>query len=371
MVVELTPGMWLLAAAVVGGSLASWAWIASRLVRGEELVPYAPRESVPWGPFDLLAILIASALIGWLVMKAYGVDSVPSSTNETVESESESETTGGEPAPGTDNKQAPVGTDASPDVDPEPSNADAASEVTEGQPANEADTGGKDDVAGQPTDEPDAADEPTEQIDPLIDLQVTAISRVLSLGAAFALLLLLVRATPANMGLSRSHAAGDVMLGVVAFFAVAVPIYYLQYVLAQWYPEKHPLIRTLTKNHDGGLFLFAAVVAVIIAPLTEEFLFRSFLQGWLEKIDEKLELVFESFSPPPRGMFPVLTTSILFAAAHVGSGPAPVPLFFLSLVLGYLYYRTHRILPCIVLHMCLNGCSMFVAWQMLSSGAVQ
>jgi len=39
-----------------------------------------------------------------------------------------------------------------------------------------------------------------------------------------------------------------------------------------------------------------------------------------------------------------------------------VPLFFFALVLGTLYYRTHRLLPLIVLHAALNGTSLLLAW---------
>jgi membrane protease YdiL (CAAX protease family) len=42
--------------------------------------------------------------------------------------------------------------------------------------------------------------------------------------------------------------------------------------------------------------------------------------------------------------------------------PDPLPLFFLALVLGALYYRTHRIVPLIVLHAVLNGTSLALAW---------
>jgi membrane protease YdiL (CAAX protease family) len=42
--------------------------------------------------------------------------------------------------------------------------------------------------------------------------------------------------------------------------------------------------------------------------------------------------------------------------------PDPLPLFFFALVLGTLYYRTHRILPSIVLHAALNGTSLMLAW---------
>ena len=43
----------------------------------------------------------------------------------------------------------------------------------------------------------------------------------------------------------------------------------------------------------------------------------------------------------------------------------PVPLFLLALVLGTVYYRTHRVLPAIVLHMALNTTSLILAWLML------
>jgi membrane protease YdiL (CAAX protease family) len=36
----------------------------------------------------------------------------------------------------------------------------------------------------------------------------------------------------------------------------------------------------------------------------------------------------------------------------------PISLFFFALVLGILYYRTHRIVPAIALHMALNGTSL-------------
>lgn len=62
---------------------------------------------------------------------------------------------------------------------------------------------------------------------------------------------------------------------------------------------------------------------------------------------------------------PIIISSILFALVHLGHGPAPVPLFFLALLLGYLFQRTHRILPCIALHMALNAFSMGVLWLSL------
>jgi membrane protease YdiL (CAAX protease family) len=46
--------------------------------------------------------------------------------------------------------------------------------------------------------------------------------------------------------------------------------------------------------------------------------------------------------------------------------PDPIPLFFLALALGFLYQRTHRLLPAIVLHMALNGSSLLMVWVLFS-----
>ena len=62
--------------------------------------------------------------------------------------------------------------------------------------------------------------------------------------------------------------------------------------------------------------------------------------------------------PPP--LWPIFVSSAIFALLHAGHGPDPIPLFVLAVGLGYLYRQTHRVLPCIVVHMLLNGVSMVV-----------
>jgi membrane protease YdiL (CAAX protease family) len=52
---------------------------------------------------------------------------------------------------------------------------------------------------------------------------------------------------------------------------------------------------------------------------------------------------------------PIVASSLLFAGAHTGQGPAPISLFLLALGLGYVYQRTHRIVPCLVVHMLVNA----------------
>lgn len=70
----------------------------------------------------------------------------------------------------------------------------------------------------------------------------------------------------------------------------------------------------------------------------------------------------EAHDEKPR-MMPIVLTSLLFAALHYGHGAAPIALFFLSLVLGYLFQRTGRLWPSITLHACLNTFSMAAYWM--------
>ncbi|MFI4877013.1 MAG: lysostaphin resistance A-like protein [Blastopirellula sp. JB062] len=55
---------------------------------------------------------------------------------------------------------------------------------------------------------------------------------------------------------------------------------------------------------------------------------------------------------------PILLSASCFSLMHLGQGLAPIPLFFLALGLGYLYQRTRRLTPCVVVHFLLNGQSM-------------
>ncbi|TWU15812.1 CPBP family intramembrane glutamic endopeptidase [Allorhodopirellula heiligendammensis] len=62
----------------------------------------------------------------------------------------------------------------------------------------------------------------------------------------------------------------------------------------------------------------------------------------------------------PTAVWPIIVTSLVFAVMHWGQGPAPIPLFFLSLGLGYLYRQTGSLVPSIVVHFILNGFTMCV-----------
>ena len=67
----------------------------------------------------------------------------------------------------------------------------------------------------------------------------------------------------------------------------------------------------------------------------------------------------DSESVPLNHWFAIIVTSLIFAMMHLGQGLAPIPLFGLSILLGYLYQRTGSLAPCIGLHMLNNGYSVF------------
>ncbi|HEV7278967.1 MAG TPA: type II CAAX endopeptidase family protein [Pirellulaceae bacterium] len=208
---------------------------------------------------------------------------------------------------------------------------------------------------------------------------------------------------PRALGVENRAATfgSDVGLGFWAFLISATPVYGLQALLMRFFPQRHPLIDRLDSGIDPGIFAAAAFAAVIAAPLTEEIVFRGFLLSafthvrrglpgpWLRTLfgdtgspdsdqqeDAEAQAVHETpvefrkrggtLSEGFRrtlahiGSFPVVASSAIFALLHLGQGPAPIPLFLFSLLLGYLYRQTGRITPSVVAHFALNGTTILL-----------
>ncbi|MHB0960453.1 MAG: CPBP family intramembrane glutamic endopeptidase [Pirellulaceae bacterium] len=208
-----------------------------------------------------------------------------------------------------------------------------------------------------------------------------------------------------QLGWAAGKVAADVRLGVLAFLALAPPVYLLQLVLVTYFESHHPLVEMLRTNPQPHLIAACLVSAVLVAPVAEEYFFRGLLQGWLERLatgrDSSRELVLggrrdavdierpnafltpdmistdsddpalraspvqdvaesgcESESSTGTAYWPIVTSALIFAVLHLSHGPDWIPLFFLALGLGYIYRQTHRLLPSIVVHFLLNACSM-------------
>ena len=187
------------------------------------------------------------------------------------------------------------------------------------------------------------------------------------------------------LGWTLSHAAADIRLALLVGAAVLPIIYLVQFLVTQLpgMQYRHPFITMLLEADRASLWAAVAVSAVIVAPIAEEYFFRALLQGWFESLLTRVvpdyppflsepscdaDTVFvESAAEPPSGLgilryAPILASSTMFAAAHIGHGGGWVAIFILALALGYLYQKTRRLLPGILLHMCLNAISVGLAY---------
>jgi membrane protease YdiL (CAAX protease family) len=167
---------------------------------------------------------------------------------------------------------------------------------------------------------------------------------------AVALLVLRRQADRTDLGIDLGHVARDIGFGAIAFSAIAPIVYAVQFLTERWVAEyKHPLIDALHKHGTPLTWLIVAAAALVVAPIWEEFLFRVVLQGWLEKLE---------ISRATRGAAAITISSAIFALVHWGQGAAPIPLFIFALMLGYLYHKTHRLIPSVTAHFLLNAVSM-------------
>jgi membrane protease YdiL (CAAX protease family) len=165
-----------------------------------------------------------------------------------------------------------------------------------------------------------------------------------------------------DLGISfdRHMLAGDVKLGVGGFLAAAPLVYGLQLLVSSfWKPEVHPLAKLLTERPNAATMAVAAFSAILIAPLSEEMLFRVAFQGWLEKISPALRRR-RPFGLRIDRLLPIVLSATILAAMHHGADR--VALFVLALFLGYLYRQTHRLTPSLVTHACVNSLAVIGLW---------
>jgi uncharacterized protein len=102
--------------------------------------------------------------------------------------------------------------------------------------------------------------------------------------------------------------------------------------------EKEKLLEQLGAGESTSLLLLSAALTCVIAPISEEFLFRGFIFGALRNW---------------RGVWPAaLITGLVFGGVHAGSAPTVdlVPLAALGVALCLLYHYTGSLYPCIAVH---------------------
>lgn len=224
------------------------------------------------------------------------------------------------------------------------------------------------------------------------------VSRLLIFAAGIGILIFRAGTTAKDLGFDKNRTRHDLRCGALAFLASLPLVYGAQALVTQLIHYEHQLIDVVHEQNTALTWTTAVISAVIAAPLAEEFLFRILLQGWLEKLELSLVLRLpisvlgqtelwsgndpaepnsaEAQTPLalpqqgllglPLGTAPILITSLLFALTHFREGPESValrllavtPLFIFGIFLGFVYQRTHRLLPSLTIHCLLNALTM-------------
>jgi membrane protease YdiL (CAAX protease family) len=345
--------------AAIAGSLATLWWLFQRHIAGQPLLPYEPRRPVPWNaaaPIALLAFVLMPALAS--AISKFADRAPPADSTELAAADETLQTS----------LVAGAGAVAGP-------------------------------VAQYAIEEATAATHDAWTTEPAKGLSLWGVA--VQAGMSVALTLACHASLAAFFGASRRDLGWptdwammrrDLRIGFVTFLAVIVPVYAMQYLLSVLFsPEtQHPLIEELEVRRSSPMLFVAFAAAVVGAPLFEETAFRLILQGWLERItgpwSPELPSELPSGGGPPSDALsveptdhesmaevpaiwpPMIISGVLFAGAHLGQGVAPVSLLPLGIVLGYVYQRTHRILPSIVCHAVFNAFSLIVLWLALTSG---
>ena len=149
-----------------------------------------------------------------------------------------------------------------------------------------------------------------------------------------------------GFGLSLAEWPRMMMLALLAILVVlpaAFALGKLTELLLLWAgqkPELQVAVKMLQGKLPAGQIVVYGLVAVVLAPVAEEVLFRGILYPTLKRTGHPLAALW--------------ITSLLFASIHLNL-LAFVPLTFLALTLAWLYERTGNLLAPILTHVLFNG----------------
>jgi membrane protease YdiL (CAAX protease family) len=157
----------------------------------------------------------------------------------------------------------------------------------------------------------------------------------------------------------------DVWLGLRASLLLLPPVLMISAAVSLLWPYEHQVLDLLQSVESISVFAAMFLATAIVTPIFEELLFRVLIQGGFQAmVDPHSE---DPDSWQPQSWWPIGVASLVFALMHLGQGAAPIPLFVLSLGLGYLYRQTGNITAPVVVHMVLNGLTLIVKFNEPSS----
>jgi membrane protease YdiL (CAAX protease family) len=350
--------------ALFAAILAAWGGTILRLCLGYPLLPSARPKAVPWGLGSL--VIVVGLYIGLSAFSSWFVLARP----------------------------------------PRPASAPPVA----AKPADQQ----KDQAAKRP---------PPRALTPYEQLAIMSLLNVLFVPLVPLMLRISSGATLDNFGLATKGLLLNVFRGAVACLLVQPIVYSIMLPLSRYQtPTPHPILELLRDNATPFNIFLALAGAIILAPAAEELFFRALFMPWLAKELAKLaawvgngtrhkatthaKVPADTFTiedvidvgpgavtssaagaavldgnsedetasataPRPFGtadMLANILTSLFFAGLHYAQWPAPVPLFLLALVLGYVYQRTGSLWAPLTLHACFNAVSTILLVLAVQSG---
>ena len=228
-------------------------------------------------------------------------------------------------------------------------------------------------------------------------LVISALANCIAISLTLLWLWNIDRANLGKFGLSLNPSM--IGLGVKAAVTLLPPVLAVAALVNLFLAKyEHDVLDVLQQLGTPRVFVVLFFGTAIVTPVAEEILFRGLIQGWFQRLadrvvgqvestesnvadgqlsvdqekdafsdenvetcDLKADLTEAPGSWEPVSYWPIFASSILFASMHMGQGAAPIPLFLLSVGLGYLYRQTGSLIPCIVVHMMLNGMTLLAA----------
>lgn len=144
-----------------------------------------------------------------------------------------------------------------------------------------------------------------------------------------------------QLGIHVAHWRRGVATGFVGYLFAAPLVGALHVAAQQFWPAKIHTVEQLVRHEPTALNIGVLMLgAVVVAPLSEELLFRGILFGWLRRTT---------------GVWNgTILCSIVFALVHSQQWPAPIPIFVLSLFLTVSYHRGGSLAAPMTLHALFN-----------------
>lgn len=152
-------------------------------------------------------------------------------------------------------------------------------------------------------------------------------------------------------------AGGSFILFWMFVFVVSWLIGFVLYSILRWSPDPiaHETLAQLLESERTIWFFIMIGIALLIAPIFEEVIYR----GLLQELLGRLEL--------PR-WWAIVLTSIVFTLMHYGAAPSPearppmlAALFVLSLGFGWAYEKSGRLIAPITMHILFNAGNLTLA----------